>query len=353
MDGEQVNSEPLRILVERIYNVINQEMWRMETMGPEIIKSLIEEKENKCSVKLANNDKVKESKIKEVLHKTRNLQVKLSNVSGYRNEMRGPGMGVDEVSTLTELKNTERIVEEWKMKEYDIIHGRRMNDEPWCICSMTIIKKRLSELIVNANNLMKAADMHMNDIMCYSDMEAMERYKQTMKVLSITWQDFKDGPFLPEEDIKWSPETICKDSLQRRFEFVLWIVVSNALNIRMRLKMYNDVLSELRVKTECEGVINMGHDATSNTIVHSRNKKDRVSKEGHNRLKMSTGGGVNSYRRYKTMRKTDSVGNGNELEGGWNNKTIHKKNPVRKQKEEAMKKITSMKHSLKAYSYIS
>ena len=53
------------------------------------------------------------------------------------------------------------------------------------------------------------------------------------------------------------------------------------------------------------------------------------------------------------MCKTDSVGNENELEGECNNRTIHKKNPVRKQKEEAMKKITSMKHSLKAYSYIS
>ena len=349
MDGEQMNSEPLRILVERIYQVINQEMWRIETMGPEIIKFLIEEKENKCSVKLANNDKVKESKIKEVLHKTRNLQVKLSNISGYIKEMRGPGIGIEEVSTLTELENTERIVKEWKMEEYDVIHGRRMDDEPWCICSMTIIKRRLSELIVNANNLMKAADGHMNDIMCYSDMEAREKYKQTMNLLSITWQDFKDGPFLPEEDIKWSPETICKYSLQRRLEFVLWMVVSNTLNIRMRLKMYNDVLSELSVKTENKGVINMVHDATSNTSV----QKDIVSMDRHNRLKMSTGSNVNRNRRYKTMSKTDSVGNGNELEGECKNKTIHRKNSVRKQKEKAIRKITSMKHSLKAYSYIS
>ena len=348
-----MNSESLRILVERIYHVIKQEMIRIEATGSKIIKSLIEEKENKYIAKLANNDKGKETQIKKILQKTRKLQVNISDDIGHINELREPGMVADKASTLTELKDTERIEEEWKMKEYDVIHGRRMNDEPWCICSMTIIKKRLSELIVNANNLTKVADMHMNDIMCFSDKEARENYKQTINLLSTTWEDFKDGPFLPEEDIKWSPGTICKYNLLRRFEFVLWIVVSNTLNIRMRLKMYNDALSELRVKTEKEGVINMVHDATSNTMVHSRNKKDRVTKNRHNKMvKVSTGGRVNRNRKDKAMCKTDSVGNGNELEGECNNKTIHKKNPVRKQKEEAMKKITSMKDSLKAYSYI-
>ena len=117
--------------------------------------------------------------------------------------------------------------------------------------------------------------------------------------------------------------------------------------------MYNDALSELRVKTEKEGVINMVHCATSNTMGHSRNKKDRVSKKRHNKLvKVNTGDRVNRNRKYKIMCKTDSVGKGNEQEGECNNRVIHKKNPARKQKEEAMKKMTSIKDSLKAYSYI-
>ena len=141
MNVEQMNSESVRILVERIYHVINQEMWRIETMGPEIIKSLIEEKENKYIAKLANNDKGKETQIKEILQKTRKLQVNISDDIGHINELREPGMVADKASTLTELKDTERIEEEWKMKEYDVIHDRRMDDEPWCICSMTIIKR--------------------------------------------------------------------------------------------------------------------------------------------------------------------------------------------------------------------
>ena len=41
---EQMNSESLRILVERIYHVIKQEMIRIEATGSKIIKSLIEVK---------------------------------------------------------------------------------------------------------------------------------------------------------------------------------------------------------------------------------------------------------------------------------------------------------------------
>ena len=117
MNVEQMNSESVRILVERIYHVINQEMCRIETTGPKIIKSLIEEKENKYIAKLANNDKAKETQIKEILHKTRKLQVKISNDIGHINELREPGMVADKASTLTELKDTERIEGEWKMKE--------------------------------------------------------------------------------------------------------------------------------------------------------------------------------------------------------------------------------------------
>ena len=87
MDGEQMNSESLRILVERIYHVINQEMSRIETTGPKIIKSLIEEKENKYIAKLANNDKGKETQIKEILQKTRKLQVNISDDIGHINEL--------------------------------------------------------------------------------------------------------------------------------------------------------------------------------------------------------------------------------------------------------------------------
>ena len=42
MDLEQMNSESLRILVERIYYVIKQEMIGMEATGSKLIKSLIE-----------------------------------------------------------------------------------------------------------------------------------------------------------------------------------------------------------------------------------------------------------------------------------------------------------------------
>ena len=134
---EQMNSESLRILVERIYHVIKQEMIRIEATGSKIIKSLIEEKENKYIEKLAINDKEKETQIKKILQKTRKLQVNISDDIGHINELREPGMVADKASTLTELKDTERIEGEWKMKEYDVIHGRRMDDEPWCICSMT------------------------------------------------------------------------------------------------------------------------------------------------------------------------------------------------------------------------
>ena len=359
-----MNSESVRILVERIYHVINQEMCRIETTGPKIIKSLIEEKENKYIAKLANNDKAKETQIKEILHKTRNLQVKISNDIGHIKELRGPGMVADEASTLTELKDTERIEEEWKMKEYDVIHGRRMNDEPWCICSMTIIKKRLSELIVNANNLTKAADMHMNDIMCFSDKETKEKYRQIINLLSMTWEDFKDGPFLPEEDIIWSPETICRYTLQRKFEFVLWLIVSNTLNIRMRMKMYNDVLGEIKrqVKTEetedaeRKSGIHVTHHATGNTLsteVKCKDGKDKVFRKRHAKLiEASAGGRVKGIKRNKIMCKTDSIIKVNEEEEECNNRVIYKKNPARKQKDEAMKKMTSIKDSLKAYSYI-
>ena len=119
--------------------------------------------------------------------------------------------------------------------------------------------------------------------------------------------------------------------------FVLWIVVSNTLNIRMRLKMYNDVLGELRgqvttgVKAEKGGVINMAHCATSNTMSHSRNRKDKVFKKRHTKLvKVSIGCRVNRNRKYKIMCKTDSVGKGNEREGECNNRVIHKKKSCEK-----------------------
>ena len=172
--------------------------------------------------------------------------MKLSDDIECMKELRDSSMGADNTSTLSELKDTKRIEEEWKMREHDVIYGRSMDYEPWCICAMTIIKRRLSELIVNVNNLTKAADMHMNDIMCISDSTTKENYRQIINLLSMTWSDFKDGPFLPEEDIKWSPETMCGYTLQRKFEFILWLITSNTINIRMRIKMYTDVLINMR-----------------------------------------------------------------------------------------------------------
>ena len=152
-------------MVERIHKIISEEMSGLEIIGPRLMNTLIEEKDNRYIVKFGKNNVKEGDEIRKILHKTRRLQVKLSDDIEFMKEMRDSSMGADDASTRLELQETKRIEEEWRMREHDIIYGRSMDYEPWCICTMTIIKRRLSELIVNVNNLTKAAEMHMNDIM--------------------------------------------------------------------------------------------------------------------------------------------------------------------------------------------
>ena len=232
------------------------------------------------------------------------------------------------------------------------IYGRGMDYEPWSICAMTIIKMRLSELIVNVNNLTKAADMHMNEIMCISDRTTNDSYRQIISLFSTTWKEFEDGPFLPENDIKRAPETMCKYTLQRKFEFILWLVISNTINIRMRIRMYTDALSsmrgQLRVITQRKEHV----DSTTQEVGHGkvkilRNKIvcrnidtqmmwKKVCKEtGNNNLKMKKEG-VSS--------KTGKI--------KYEAKGMCRRHLARKQKEEAKRKITSINDIMKAYSYV-
>ena len=136
-------------------------MRELELSGPMLMNSLIEEKDNKYIVKFGNDNMKKSEEIRRILHKMRGLQVKLENDIEIMKEISEASIQASEERKIQlEVQETKRIEEEWRMREYDIIYGRGMDYEPWCICAMTIIKRRLSELIVNVDNLTKAADMH-------------------------------------------------------------------------------------------------------------------------------------------------------------------------------------------------
>ena len=144
-----------------------------------------------------------------------------------------------------EIEDMRKVEEEWKIREHGIIYGRCMDYEPWRICAMTIIKMKLSEFIVNANNFTGVADEYIEDMLRISE-KVDGSYEQVMRLNSIIWNEFEDGLFLPESDIKWTPKIMYKNTMQRTFELILWMVISNTIKIGMKIRMYIEILSNLR-----------------------------------------------------------------------------------------------------------
>ena len=91
-----------------------------------------------------------------------------------------------------------------------------MDYEPWRICAMTIIKKKLSEFIVNANNFTRTADEYIRDMTKIKG-TVDDGSEQMLRLNSLIWNGFEDGLFLPDSDIRWTPETGYNHTMQRTF----------------------------------------------------------------------------------------------------------------------------------------
>ena len=129
--------------------------------------------------------------------------------------------------------------------------------------------------------------------------------------------------------------------------------------------MYNDVLGEIRRQVTTEEIedeeresgIHVTCHAAGNTLsteMKSNDKKDKVFRKRHAKLiEESASGRVRGIKRNKIMRKADSeTMKVKEKKEECNKVVICKRNPSRKQKDEAMKKMASIKESLKVYAYI-
>ena len=68
---------------------------------------------------------------------------------------------------------------------------------------MTIIKKKLSEFIVNANNFTRTADEYIKDLTKIKG-TVEDGSEQMLRLNTLIWNGFEDGLFLPESDFRSS-----------------------------------------------------------------------------------------------------------------------------------------------------